>query len=365
MFFPNIFGGYDSRDLPNIQPGTDIPEADIMAAIQEWRDYYNSVVTLFEDMLATREQQPSGNFGSGGGGGELQPYVEYGETEATRAPEAQWGWAAPIRRYRDRQLYTEEYLASNNLDTINKDVIYATVRDFTTRIKMMLRAILGNANFTWNDPPFPGENAGPLTIYRLFNNDGSVATLNVNGTIVPMGTEQSYIPSGSGTLGLTNFALGRSKLLARGYIGRVFHIISPLDADAVKAMAGFIPLPQPVQYARTTPAPASTTAIVTRPESIGSFADGVHDGEVIAFPFWPQAYTFSFDNTKEPPVVIREHKNAKFRGFNLVQDQTRTAYGEMSIRNKRWEDIRGAAIKNRANGVVVQSTAGGYTVPTI
>jgi hypothetical protein len=368
MFFPNIFGAYDTRDLPSLRVGVDVPEADVMRDIQAWRDYYNRVVTLYEDMLCTREQKATGQFGTGGGGGEMQPYTEYGETEATRTAEANWGWGAPIRRYRDRVIYTEEYLATKSLEQINKDTIYATNRNYTTRLKMILRAIVRNTNYLWVDGTFPGSDAGQFTVFALFNADGTAASLNVNGEIVAMGTEQSYLPSGAASIAINNFNVGRAKLRARGETGRVIHIVSQTDADTVRGLAGFIPPPQTgTQYVQVTgPIPTTTTAIITRPESIGSISNaGTGDGELIAFPFWPAGYTFSFDATKDKPVVIREHADAQFRGWRLVQDQTLAAYGADAIRNKRWEYIAGTAIRNRANGVVVKATAGAYSVPTI
>jgi hypothetical protein len=111
----------------------------------------------------------------------------------------------------------------------------------------------------------------------------------------------------------------------------------------------------------------TTTAKVTRPQAIGTISNnGDGDGEVVVYPFWPAGYTFSEDVTADPPLIIREHKDARFKGFRLVQDQTRTAYGDGDLRNKRWEFIGGAAVRNRANGVAVQATvAGAYTAPTI
>jgi hypothetical protein len=148
----------------------------------------------------------------------------------------------------------------------------------------------------------------------------------------------------------------------------VIHIISATDQDTVKGLAGFIPRPvdNPYVNVENGPAVTTTTAVVTKPESIGVFSDGGNaDGEVVVVPFWPAGYTYSYDANAPRPVRTREHRLPQFRGFNLVQDETRASYGDGALRNRQWERIIGAGVRNRANGVVIKATAGAYTVPAI
>jgi hypothetical protein len=375
MFFPNVFGAYESRELATLRVGSTLPNGtvvtveSIMAEIRRFADFFDAAVQVYENALARRITDAQGTFGTGTAGGEMQPYTELGETEATRTEHNEWAWGAPIRRWRDRQIYTEEYLATADLAQINTDTIAATNRYLTTRLKTMLRALLRNTNYDWVDREFPGEGKGAvIPVKALFNADGNTGRMYVNNAVLSTAAIQHYLPSGQAAMNIANFTIGRSTLRDIGYTGRVVHLISPTDEDAVKALPGFIPLP-PAQgdvYARAVPAAPTTTAVVTRPQAIGTFSNGgVSDGEVVVFPFWPAGYTFSYDATKSVPLVIREHANAAFRGFRLVQDQSRTAYGDGDIRNKRWEYIAGAAVENRANGVVVKVTAGAYTVPQI
>lgn len=367
--FPNIFGAYDTRDLPSLRIGQNgVTEAQIMADIRQWSDYINEIADAYINLLAADEDQATGTFGNGTGGGEMQPYTEYGETEATRTGESQWAWGLPIRRWRDAQLYTEEYIATKSLQQINKDVIASTNRFLTTKVKMVLRAIFGAANYVFNDTIFPGSDKGQLAVKRLFNADGVVGTMFVNGAAVSIGTMQSYVPSGSATIIVGQFTLNRTKLRERGYTGRVIHLIAESDADTVKALAGFVATDVPNPYVRVENGPevTTTTAVVTKPRAIGVFSNGgASDGEVVSFPFWPAGYVFSFDATKPKPVGVRQHEDARFRGWRLVQDETRAAYGEQALRHKKWEYIAGAGVTNRANGVVSLATAGAYAAPTL
>lgn len=379
MLFPNIFGAYDTKELPGLRiningttQGADM--ALVLADIKRWADFFDAAVALYEGSLALRGTDASGTFYTGTAGGELQPKTEYGQVEATRIDQSFWQWGAPIRRYQDRQMYTEEYLAIADLRQIAIDTVAATNRYLTTRLKMMVRAFTRPTGYTWVDNQFPGEAKGAqISVLPLFNADANTGRIwnALIGDYVNTGTVQHYLVTGAAAVTLANFTMGRATLRDIGFTGRVVHIISPTNVDTVKALAGFIPIAQiPGDiYSNTSPAISApqTTAVVTKPKAIGTFSNGgVSDGEVVVWPFFPAGYTFSYDATQDPPVYIREHADARFRGFRLVQDQTSTPYGDGDLRNKRWEFIGGAAVQNRANGVVVQATTSGtYTAPTI
>lgn len=366
--FPNVFGSYDTRQLPSLKitsPAVD--ESVIMADLQAWSDYINEIADAYVAILAFDSDKFQGTYGNGTGGGQMQPYTERGETEATVTGESSWSWGLPIRAYRDRQIYTEQYIATKSLEQMNKDVIAATNRFLTTRIIVVLRALFGNTNYNFNDGIFPGSDQGVLAVKRLFNADGTVGTSFVNGVALALGTIQSYVPSTAASIAVAQFTLNRSLLRTRGFTGRVIHLTAESDADTIKAMAGFIPLTTQTPYVNVENGPqvTTTTAVVTQPRSIGVFSNGgASDGEVVSYPFWPAGYIFSYDATKVKPIGIRQHDEPSFRGWRLVQDDTKAAYGTNSIRNKIWEFIMGAGVVNRMNGVMSQATTGSYTVPT-
>jgi hypothetical protein len=368
MLVPNIFGGFDSRDLPNIRIGNGATMEQVMTDIRAWAAFFEKIVGIYEGALATSGTDAQGTFGTGTAGGELQPYTEYGETEATRTEHNEWAWGCGIRRWRDRQMYSEEYLMIADLAQIAADTVASTNRYLATRLKMLLRAITRNTNYVYTDNEFPGEAKGAqIPVFCLFNADGNAGRAYVNNQVIATGALQHYIPSLAATVGLANFTLGRSTLRDLGLTGRVIHLISPADEDTVRGLPGFVATAATGQpYAVTDPAPAETTAVVTAPQAIGSISNGGEgDGEVVVYPFWPQGYTLSYDRTKPPPLYIREHTLANLRGYRLVQDQSRTPYGDGDLRNKRWEFIAAAAVQNRGNGVVVQATTGAYTPPQI
>jgi hypothetical protein len=357
-FLPNIFGGYDTRD--NLaQTIAAFTEDRALADIQAFLTEFNGLVNTVTDTLAVNDTIAQTDFGTIGGG-EMQPYVEYGNTEATRGFD-KWSVQFPIYRFRDRQLYTEEFLQTENLDALNKDVVNSAIRSATTRVKAVLKAVLLSSNYTFEDAQFPGSKLGTFTIRRLFNNDSASGTVYVNGAAVSIGALQHYITSGASSWSTAAFTAAKAKLRLVGRGRDTVFYISDNDSDDVKGLTGFVPRPDP-----TINSPTAVTAIVESPRAIGRMNTAGGEGEVIVMPFWPDGYMLASDRSDAKPVMIRERTEAQFRGHRLVQNETRADYGVKSLRNKIWEDIFGAGVHNRANGVAVMIDSGGsYTDPTI
>jgi hypothetical protein len=356
--FPNIFGHYDSRDLAAVSLA-DYTEKNAVADLRAFAADYGAALQELLGNLAQYDTIVQANFGTTFGG-ELQPYVETGETEATRVG-AEWTVGFPIRRLRDRQLYTEEYLARVTLEKLQQDVINAAARDYQTMLKMLLRALMLKTNYTFTDGQFPGLGLGAISVKRLANNDGGTGSIFVDGIEVPIGTLQSYIGSNNATLTSAAFITAYGKLRTMGKTGDVVFLINSNDEGTVRGFTEF--------YASNNPLivdPNKKYAQVQSPRAIGRLEGANLSGEVVVHPYMPQGYFFAYDRSDTPPLKIRETTEPQFRGFRLVQDQTRAAYGEAALRNKRWERIAGAAVYNRVNGVAVQVVASTtYTDPTI
>ena len=375
MLQANIFGAYDTRDLANlfVAPTAGPNRVTIQSVLEDmrqWATYLEDIARLYLELIVDETEDAEGRMEFGSGGGEMQPYREYGAVEDTRTEESGWEFGLPLKRYRDQQAYTEEYLTSNNLGQIQKDTIAAGNRYVTTRILLVIRALVGHLNYTFNEAGLPGMVAGTTparAVKRLMNADGIPGSIRIGNSIVQIGTLQSYVPSGSATLTKAQFVLNRTKLKERGFTGYVRHVISPLDVETVRAMAGFTPRVEANPYIRvvndTTP---QEQAVVRMTEAIGVFGDGLGaDGEVVVLPFWPQGYVYSYDATKQKPVRLRNHRMPQFQGFKLVQNDTGAAYGDGDLRNKVWEFIQGAGVANRMNGVVSQATTGVYVPPSV
>lgn len=357
-FVTNIFGGYDTRDNLALSI-TEFTEERAVQVIQEFLTEFNAAVDDTVDILAAPTTDAKTEYGTLDGG-EMQAYREYGEIEATRQGGV-WDVAYPIRRFRDRTMYTEEFVATENIEALNRDVVSAAIRNQTTRLKMVLRAILLKANYTFADGDFPGSKLGSLTIRRLFNNDSQAGEIVVNGVATGIGTLQHYITSGGANLAIDDFAAARDKLKAVGLGNDVVYLMAQSLADDAADLTEFVG----TRDARVVD-PAEKYAIVRSPRAIGYLSGAGAEGEIVVMPFFPDNYFLAIDRAGPRPVAIRQHRDARFQGFRLVQDQTRASYGEKALRNKQWEYIAGAGVRARHNGVAVEITADAtYDDPTI
>jgi hypothetical protein len=358
MAILNIFGNYDTRDLAS-QSLIDFTEQRAMEALRSFARQYDEVLQEMLRNLCTIDTIAQANFGYNFGG-EMQPYTEAGETEATRALD-QWSVALPIRRLRDRQLYSEEWLQVCTLEDLQKDVLAAATRDYETMVKMILRSAMYSANYTFTDGIFPGSNLGSLAVKRLCNNDSAVGAVYIDGTKTDIGSLQHYIGTNEASMTIASPTAAYAKLVAVGKTKDVVMLINSAAADTIRGFTGF----EPVQNARVID-PTGSYALVTSPRAIGRIEVAGCSCEVVVQPFMPTGYFFMYDRADEKPVKVREHKLAQFRGFRLVQDDTRAVYGDAALRNKRWERIAGAAVYNRPNGVAAHVAAStSYTDPTI
>lgn len=360
-----IFGWRDSRDNLETQSVLQYTEDQAMADILRFATDYEQLVQNLETDLSVRGDSVKSRYGLGVGG-EMQPYGEAGETEATRPPDF-WEVAYPIGAFRSRRLYTEQMLVEATLAQLEKDIIQAAVENYETRRKMILRALMLKTNYNFDDgstKEWPRSGFGTLGVKRLANNDGAVGEVWYNGAAVAIGTLQMYFGTNTATLTQPGFETAYAKLKSVGLAKDVVFKINPNDETAVRTMADF-----KTRQLTNIVNPLAIYAIVQSPEAIGRVEGTAISAEVQLEPMMPAGYFFAYSRAGGPekrPVFIREHTVAQYRGWRLVQDETRASYGERSLRNKRWEYIAGAGVRNRVNGVagqVVASTT--YTDPTI
>jgi hypothetical protein len=360
----NIFGAYIGRDVSALTV-SQYTEESVMTDLRRFANAFNGLVQdLIQSRISDRTEKVKGKYG-GMAGGEMQPAAELGEQEATRGA-VEWDYGYPIYRYRDRQLYTPEYLATVKLEQLEKDVINASVRYYETFRKNILRAEMLKTNFNFDDgaseADFPKLGQGTIPVKRYLNNDSADGELWVDGTKVAIGSLQHYFGTNTASMTVAGFKTAYAKLKTIGHTGDVVARISSTDEDTVRGFTEFVP-------GNNTKIvdPTKKYATLTDSRAIGRLEGTGISSEVIVEPFMPAAYVKMEDRSRPPGVALRHHPLAQFRGFNLVQDQTRSDYGDVSMRNKRWETIQGLAVKNRPNGVVFQvvNSTTTYTDPTI
>lgn len=360
----NIFGAYDSRDYNNglLTPQTtldQVTESSVMADLRAFAAEYDAAVQEMTSMLVEPTEAPQAEFGKTFGG-RLQRYDEFGVVEATRTLES-FTLGFPIERFRDRQIYTEERLLTITLEELEKDAIAAATRDCETMLVEMLSSFLFKTNYTFKDREFPGSGLGDIAVKRLLNNDSNTGEIYVNGTKISLGSLQHYIGSNTGSITEAVFSAIYAKLKAVYNTNDVVYLISESEESTVRGFSSFIRLNED-----NIVNPNKIYSKALAPRAIGRLDNASFTGEVVVMPFMPAGYLFGYDRSKPKPVRFRQHSNASLRGFKLVQNQTRAAYGENSLRNKQWERIGGYGVWDRTNGVAAQIVASTtYTDPTL
>ena len=354
----NVFGEYKREDLPSIALA-DVTEGSVLEQIRVFLAEENAFLDDMVQMLATRGQTIQEQYGNNFGG-RLQNLGEIASVEQVRVGRA-WSLGYPIYAYGSANAYRVAYLDEATLDDLNKDVVNHTLMDVETFITEIMRALLGNANYTFNDVPWPGGRTTAYTVYRLANADGTTGSVYVNGAEVMIAALQHYITSGSGTLATGAFSAIRTLLRAVGNDRDIVYLMGRATADATMALSGAV-LPANANIND----PTAITARVTGPRSRGRTGTWGGYGEVIEWPHWPENYIVGFDRAGDQPLFIREHALDKYRGFQLVQDDKLPEVLDHPLAHKLYRRIFGVGVRNRFNGVALQVTASGtYTAPTL
>lgn len=356
----NILSVTEDRYLPAIE--------NFLAAEQAYLNQLTSV-------LCDTGKEPQTGF-STGVGGLMQKMGKRGGVEATRGGQ-RWFVAFPLFAFGNKQLYEVPWLQRATFVELAWTILDAMLSDIRTTITEMLTALLSNANYTYDDSQWPGMNAqfvgqasGPLTIRRLANADGAVGSVYARGVETQIGTLQHYLTSGSGTLAVTAFTAARDKLRNVGNDADIAVLVSRADADYVVDNFASTDYTPPVEVLDRYLAQDAFGKYATQTKGLldpGFRSRGrVRNMELIEAPHWPVGYLCAFDRSKEPPLRRRISDLANEQGLHLASEN-----GDLPdvqshpLARKQWRRIQGFGARNRTNAVVVQVTAGGYTVPAI
>jgi len=235
---PNLFGNFDSRDL--VRPAVEIPQPDLLAQIQDVLTLYSDLANDIMGVLADRTLLVKEQFVFGAGGdhnGVLQPAAEYTNALATRPAIAGtvgvFDVGFPIDRYRDRVMWTPEYLLRATLGDINEKTFDALIKDYNTLFREVLKAVFEKDNYTFTDDKVIGLGFGDVGVKRLLNADGGNQRVYINGIPTNVGAMNNY--KVSGTAGFVNgtFTIARDALKALGLDNDIVFFVSKADADDI------------------------------------------------------------------------------------------------------------------------------------
>lgn len=221
--------------------------------------------------------------------------------------------------------------------------------------KTVLRAVFNDTNATTEG----------VSIKRLFNNDGEVPPRYRSFT--HDGTHTHYLASGGASVTTGNLDTLETHLLHHGHGENGENLVlhtNRAELPTIRGFADFVPassssrptIVDGVVVGQTASAPA--TAGIQVDGYYGRFAV-VENNDIPAGYLLAQATGGTF--ASQNPVGIRFHENPSARGLRLNAG----SFGDQPIVGSVYDTYVGAGVRHRSAAVVMQITAGGYTVPTI
>jgi hypothetical protein len=311
-----------------------------------------------------------------GVGGQMQRMTKKGSVEATRGG-VRWWVAFPLYAFGTKQIYEVPWLQRAKFVDLAASIYDAVLSDIRTTFTEMLGALFNNVNATYDDTQWPGMNAqfvgqasGPLTITRLANADSAVGSVYARGVETQLASLNHYLTSGGANPTVGNFTTVRDKLRTVGNDSDIAIAASRATCDYV--VDNFTPgtdFVQPVEilerYVAQDPLGKYSTQVEGLLDSGVRSRGRVRNMQLLEFQHFPDNYLLGFDRSKEPPLRKRISDLASEQGLYLASDDDMPDVQTHPLARKQWRRIQGFGARNRANGVVMQITAGSYTVPTI
>lgn len=295
---------------------------------------------------------------------DFEQATEYGEPKGIRlGPAFNLGYSFDFYDVAIR--YTWRFLAESTRDQIealNNEAIEADNRLMFTRI---LRQLFNSANDTAT------INEQPVTVYALYNADGTVPPKFAR--ITHTGTHTHYITSGAATVDpqdlidvyehLRHHGYGLERgykhilLVSRteGLIIRTFKVATGAQYDFIpnENTGGGIIMPNGTIVGRPT---GSIPGLTT----VGTYGPWVIVENDLLVPGYMVGLASSGEKGIGNPVGIREHENRGLRGLQLVKGRD----NDYPLTDSFYRRGFGTGVRHRGGAVVMQITAAAtYTVP--
>lgn len=289
---------------------------------------------------------------------------EYGEPKGLRLGKPftmgygfKW-WDIAIR-------YTWRWLAESTRQEVDALTNEALEADNRLQFVKILKQLFNNAT------DIATVEGLPVNVYPLYNGDAMVPPKYKTTTFTAPHTH--YLSSGAGTIDQGDITDIQTHLehhgytMARGY--RLYLVVNQQEADVIRtfkvatgAKYDFIPngnvnggviLPPGTIIGQPSDNVPGLMSIGT----YGPFAVAQED-------YMPAGYVLGFVSGGEDNIGnligIREHDNAALRGLRLL----RGAQHDYPLTDSYYLHGFGTGVRHRGAGVVMQITAGAYTVPT-
>lgn len=295
---------------------------------------------------------------------------EYGEPVGVRQPGTYFSMAYDFEWYDLASRYTWKFLAeatAAQIEAIHNGVLEADNRLIFNKV---LKTLFTNTNRTAS---IKGNN---YNVYAFYNADGTVPPSWK--TYSHDGTHTHYLASGSATIDSGDLDDAHEHLRHHGYGATESgtRVVAMLNSAQTAVVRGF----RSVQAGGTDtydfiPATGSQPFILPpnvaglEGQRVGSNLDGLtvigSYGPVLIVEedYIPAGYMVMFATGGRAnlanPIGIREHENAALRGMRLVKGRS----NDYPLQDAFYQRGFGTGVRQRGGTVVMQFTAGSYTIP--
>jgi hypothetical protein len=345
-----------------------------------WREFTRALEILnaqrqpLVDLLTYTVTEPVATVPQVGSAANFEKASEFGIPIAVRTGVGYFQMGFAFDWYDTGARYTWRYLAEASAEQIRS--VFDTILEGDNRLVFneVMRTLFRN---TTRVADIEGAN---YNVYPFYNNDGTVPPTYKTNTF--LGTHQHYRTSGAATIVSGDLDEMLDDLAAHGYSASngysLVFLMNKQEVETVRAFKSvqnggtarwdFIPslgtpnflLPDNfrINDDRTAARPASTYRGIA---VAGTYGDGL----ILMDDFMPAGYVFLFatggpENINNP-IGIREHPRAELRGLRMVKGRR----DDYPLQDSYWQRGFGTGIRHRGAGMVMQITAGAYTVPSM
>lgn len=345
-----------------------------------WREFTAALALLNQqrqpmvDLLTYTVTEPVVTVPQVGSAANFEKASEYGIPVAVRTGVGYFQMGFDFDWYDTGARYTWKYLAEASAEQIRS--VFDTILEGDNRLIFMevMRTLFRSSNRVAD---INGQN---YNVYAFYNNDGTVPPTYKTNTF--LGTHQHYRTSGAATITSGDLDEMLDDLAAHGYSAangyNLVFLMNKQEVETVRAFKSvqnggtarydFIPalgtpnflLPENfrINDDRAASRPPSTYRGIT---VAGAYGDGL----ILMDDFMPAGYVALFatggpDNVNNP-IGLREHARPELRGLRMVKGRN----ADYPLQDSYWQRGFGTGIRHRGAGMIMQITAGAYTVPAM
>lgn len=345
------YGFYNLRNLFDTrvtQVGVQVVMDSVAAAVAEHNRVQNNLMSLFVQRT-TNFQTVYKTLGTN----RLQPMDEIGRALPVKAA-GQYTVAWPYQRAGTKWGTDWETSVRMTVAEVNLATEQMLIGDQNWVRDHILGALYNNVSYSFSD-----EFNGALTILPLANGDAQTYPV-IGGAAAPT-TAQHFLNQAAGIADATNpyTTIGNTLRARPDNSGEVIALIPTNLVATTQALATFHPASDPNLR------PGSNTAVLVgnlntpTPGRLIGYVDTGGGVWVVEWRQLPNDRIIGVSEGGERPVAMREDPIPQLQGFGVVGDRD-----DFPWHAREYRRLAGFGTWNRVGAVVVQVSAGAYSIPT-